>query len=36
MNKQIFIGRVGKNAELRDINGRNYACFDLASSNSQR
>lgn len=35
MNKQIFIGRVGKNAELRDINGRNYACFDLASSETR-
>lgn len=35
MNKHIFIGRVGKDAEIREIKGRNYACFDLASSETR-
>ena len=35
MNKQIFIGKVGKDAEIREIKGRNYASFDLASSETR-
>ncbi len=35
MNKQIFIGHVGKDAEIKDIKGTNYACFDLASSENR-
>lgn len=35
MNKQIFIGHVGKDAEIKEIKGSNYACFDLASSETR-